>query len=170
MDGLTTGLICNNTKLSEDKLYQASGMTAGGVSTTTRTGTKAYSIYERAEKLLDAPSPFLESGFRFQSNPDILVETSPNDPQPKRMNMVNVHLLGGHPEYLGLSEMGQADWDQGYLSTSDFLQNFAAVITNMGEEEAWRQDLQMIDRITTRQQVIKQAQVNLINHTKFLQK
>lgn len=79
----------------------------------------------RKGKLSGIPSPFLESGFVFTDNPDI--EVFLHHPSGKnssrRLNMVNIHLLGGHPDFQGLNEMGGSR-DQVYMPAGEYLDEF----------------------------------------------
>lgn len=98
-------------------------MTNAGLSVELRGNHRGGMLLERSGKLAGHPSPFVDQGFIFDgNNPDVLVELSGG--VPKRLNMVNVHLPGAHPDFPGLSEMGSADWDQDYMTTADYVQEF----------------------------------------------
>lgn len=72
---------------------------------------------ERFSSLQGTPSPFLDSGFHFDTNYDVTLY--PNDPhQSRRINMVVVHLLSR-----GLNEMGgsvNGSYDQIYITALEY--------------------------------------------------
>lgn len=74
-------------------------------------------VLGRGSKIRDLPSPFLDSGFHFGSNPDVTLY--PNDPsRTRRINMVTVHLLSR-----GLSETGgsrNGSHDQEYIGAQEY--------------------------------------------------
>jgi hypothetical protein len=83
------------------------------------------SIRQRRNKLGNQPSPFLESGYTFGDNPDVLVSgmPSPTDPDRNiamRVNMGTIHLAGAHPDFPGFSEMGGSN-DQVYMPTGRYI-------------------------------------------------
>jgi hypothetical protein len=71
----------------------------------------------RFSALRDIPSPFLDSGFHFDTNYDVTLY--PHEPdRARRLNMVVVHLLSR-----GLSEMGKSinnSHDQHYISAGEY--------------------------------------------------
>jgi hypothetical protein len=73
-------------------------------------------LKHRRSKLQGETSPFLESGFVFSDNPDVEVFLNGTSEErgERRINMGNLHIAGGHPDFHGLSEMGGDD-DQIYM-------------------------------------------------------
>jgi len=153
-------------------------MTAAGIATVTRGGHQGAYLAERMTKLDGSASPFLESGFMFEGNPDIIV-SMPDGSGLRRFNMVSIHLAGGHVNFPGLSEMGTADWDQQYMTTGDYMRQFYAKEPSIGELEAAEKygmlttrestqavDMQMLDPEGTREWVIREGQKNLIANVK----
>lgn len=73
----------------------------------------------RMSALEGAPSPYLESGFRFSLNPDVTLY--PNDhAKTRRLNMASIHLLSR-----GLDEEGSSvngSHDQTYVTAAEFQQ------------------------------------------------
>lgn len=109
--------------------YRRGGrMTALGTENVGRGNRKFFSQPLRTGKLVGSNSPFLDRGFRFTSNPDAAVRLpdGKNGVITRRFNMANIHLMGGHEDFPGLSEMGQADWDQNYMSTGEFVRELFA--------------------------------------------
>lgn len=71
----------------------------------------------RFEALRGVPSPFLDSGFHFETNHDITL--FPNDPtKTRRLNMATVHLLSRGLDEVGSSTNGSHD--QTYITAAEF--------------------------------------------------
>lgn len=74
----------------------------------------------RFGKLRDIPSPFLDSGFRFDDNWDLTLNTN-NGKNTKRINMVVWHLMSR-----GFGEMGgsiNGSHDQTYMTGPEYMQD-----------------------------------------------
>lgn len=157
-------ILMRGATLPASRVINFGGMTAAGHKNVARGGVSVYSLFERSSKISGLPSPFLESGYHFSNNIDVMLEVPDDTAKLQRFNIVNVHLMAGHPDFIGLSEMGKADWDQQYLSTRDFVNKFSAYAVGDKPEDSWREDLLMIDSQGTRQQIIAKAQENMIAH------
>ncbi len=149
------------------RLIDDNTISMGGGKVQGRNHVTGTTIYERTGKLMDAPSPFLESGFRFGNNPDVLI-SMPGNQGEQRFNITNIHLAGGHPDFPGLSEMGKADWDQQYMTTGEYVEKFYAPPDRIEELESaekggWltrreriqAEDMLYLDPNDLRQRVIK---------------
>jgi hypothetical protein len=112
--------------LSLDRIIETDGMTAAGEKIMGRNSTKGATINERTGKLATTPhSPFLDSGYTFTHNEDILVETPDPENKFQRINVASIHVAGAHPDFPGFSEMGKGvDWDQTYLTVGDYVKYF----------------------------------------------
>lgn len=79
-------------------------------------------INVRIGKLAGQGSPFLESGFVFNSNPDadVYLRVTDGSSGTRRINMASLHIAGGHPDFPGLSEMGGRG-DQIYMPTGLYI-------------------------------------------------
>jgi len=90
-------------------------------------GYRTNSLSIREQKLNGQPSPFLESGFYFGSNPDINIftgdEADIRSRDQLRMNVGTIHLAGAHPRFPGFSEMGGDSADQQYIPTGFYVSN-----------------------------------------------
>ncbi len=83
----------------------------------------------RENKFRTARSPFVDSGFYVKdSGFGALVSAKffAGEHKSRRMNTLSVHLINGHPDYPGLSEMADdnATWDQHYLTAAEFIDHF----------------------------------------------
>lgn len=98
---------------------------------------KTYGFGSREHKYGIARSPFVESGVIIKSG----VEPTISDPAlsgKRRINTLSLHLMNGHPDYPGLSEMfdpDKTDHDQKYMSAGEFVQNYYQPMTT--EKEAF---------------------------------
>jgi len=121
---------------------------------------KALSV--RNSKLDGRPSPFLESGFVFDHNPDVEVflEKTAGESGERRLNMGNVHLFGGHPDFPGLSEMGGGD-DQIYMTLQTYLAELYP--RNLGDRELVQNSEMSSSQSTPMGEVVRRFQERLIS-------
>ncbi|RYX78352.1 hypothetical protein EON76_05650 [bacterium] len=89
----------------------------------------------RETKYGDVRSPFVDSGFKISRS--IEGSAAVQGDSSKRMNTITIHLVNGHPDYPGVSEMfdeNTVEHDQKYMSAGDFVRDFYEPPTT--EEEA----------------------------------
>jgi hypothetical protein len=92
-------------------------------------GNVVQSITSRSRKLMWGASPFLESGFVFGYNFDVSVYYGAivdiRSDKQYRVNTAVLHLMGGHSDFPGLSEMGGAR-EQVYMPAGIFVRDYYA--------------------------------------------
>ncbi len=119
----------------------------------------------RGGSVLNEPSPFLDSGFFFGRNIDIDLwmkeQTGDTEGVHRRLNVVNVHLIGAHPEFPGFSEMGTQGWDQRYMTPGEYVRELYP------EDEAVRTAVQTQEATLAAQvlhidKIIKESHVRLL--------
>lgn len=86
-------------------------------------GVGVQSLTLRRRRLLDQPSPFLESNAKFALNLDACIYFGVTDIRADnqfRINAATIHLLGGHADFPGLTEMGGAK-EQVYMTPGAYI-------------------------------------------------
>jgi hypothetical protein len=117
-------------------------------------GHTVRSIKEREKELYRTPSPFLESGFVFGKNIDVNIFLSNpiagQENVQRRLNIGNLHIMGGHPDFPGLSEMGEFFNDQSYLTFGEYVRELLPQDSEERREMQAREAVQLGDLSSTK--------------------
>ena len=122
-------------------------------------GIRASIIEQRRNKLTDEPSPFLDSGFHFGTNPDVFV--MPEDSNSMRLNMVPLHLMSR-----GLSEMGDSkngSHDQHYATVREYYDHVFPK-DKAEREKLWESENIAVTQTEDRDGVLREIGQRFVNY------
>jgi hypothetical protein len=127
-------------------------------------GHSVQSYLRRAGKL-DTGSPFLDSGpINLGPNLDtsVFMDGGIADQRSnaqRRINMISVYLLGAHPDFPGLAEMG-SDSDQQYMAAGEYIDNLFPKTPEQAHE--YREQGEAVATSTAKQQLVAEARQVLL--------